>query len=120
VYKRQLDSSLVLPENFDMILLGIGSDIGGKIPLGYDANGERRYKYFSGKEIVVRYEEEGIKKMADSYDVPYIRVDDISDIASLSSGKVNPLSEREKMIVLFLASFCIFFGYFLHPYVQKK
>ncbi len=32
---------------FSLSLIGLGTTSGGKIPLGYSADGQRRYKYFS-------------------------------------------------------------------------
>ena len=41
------DTLLELPVHFSLSVIGLGTTSGGKIPLGYSADGQRRYKYFS-------------------------------------------------------------------------
>ena len=56
-----------LGENMELSIIGIGSDSGGPITLGYDASGQRRYKIYQGKEIHVAYEKKNIEKLQSLY-----------------------------------------------------
>ena len=107
-----------ITEGLNLFFIGIGSPSWGKIPLGYDANGERRYKYYSWEHIIIPYEATFLEKIADQYDAPLIHM---SQEYPFPEGLL--ISENNKMIeyiFLFLWSFFIIFGYFFHPYVRHQ
>lgn len=113
------DTALNIPDYFHISLIGLGTDVWGKIPLGYDANGERRYKYYAGKEIIVRYEGDLLQKIADKYKSTIAHIASWQPQFPLETNtRVTPLWERYMLLVL--ATICILIGYIYHPYAEKK
>jgi von Willebrand factor type A domain len=106
-----------LPENLDLTFVALGSSRWGKIPLGYDAEGERRYKYFSGSQVVVSYDPISLKKLAGIYDAQYI---DQGTSALFPASLIRvPITQNKKNIYLLLATLLIVSWYIYHPYAQK-
>ncbi len=110
--------SVALSQIFTLSFIWIGTSRGGKIPLWYNAEGNRRYKYFSGQEIVVEYDDLALGSLSNLYDATLVRRETTSPFPS----EVLPLevTDMKKLIFLALGTFCVIFWYFLHPYAHKK
>lgn len=107
-----------IPPGFDMTIVGIGSQRGEKIPLWYAPDGTRRYRTFSGSEVVVPYEKDILETLSRHYDADFI---DMGIETSFPEAlRTTPLPKNEKNIFLYLGSMLIIFGYLYHPYARKK
>lgn len=120
-----LTDGWTLPENlplmsrvFDFSWIGIGSLIWGKIPLWYDINGDRRYKYYSWSEIVVRYDPRVLEKLQDTYGGDLIALDREDEQSNIVTQK--PITPDIQEYILFIASLSLILGYLIHPYAKKK
>ena len=111
-----IDTITDLPERSSLTIIGIGTQKWGKIPLGYDLDGERRYKYFEKKEITIPYEQDILKTLIKRYGASYIRKDywDISSIGSDFFITIDPSIYRMFGIAFLLI------GYIFHPYATSK
>ncbi len=112
------DSTVTLSRTFTLSLIWIGTTRGGKIPLGYDSDGNRRYKYFSGQEVVVGYEPSALINLSNLYSAPLVE----REIFWYFPTEIipTPLTDMRKLIFLSLGTLCILFWYFFHPYAHKK
>ncbi|MBP9812753.1 VWA domain-containing protein [Candidatus Gracilibacteria bacterium] len=110
-----LSSPPKIPQNWRVKIYGIGSEIGGKIPLGYNANGERRYKYFSGSEVIIAYEKSQLAKVSKAIGATLI------DGELLHSGESTKWgSFFSQNVSYLLASLFLLIGIITHPYGRKK
>ncbi len=48
----------------DTTIVGIGTEVGWRIPLGYNLDGEKRYKYYEWSEVIAHYEKDNIEKLS--------------------------------------------------------
>jgi hypothetical protein len=101
-----------LPRSWSVTLVGVGTEGGGPIPLGYNADGTRRYKYFSWSEVVARYERWNIESFSDTLGASVYRMwngPSSKNIIDLSKNTLPPLA----LIFLFV-------GVLTFPYARKK
>ena len=106
-----------LPSGADLTIIGIGTPKWGKIPLGYNLEGERRYKYFEGKEIVVPYEKSSLETLANEYHSSIIEKSEWDTTLSLWPwvfASVDPGLYRIIGLLMLLL------GYLYHPYAQQR
>ena len=104
-----------IPQNWRITIYGLWSNAWGKIPLGYNANGERRYKYFSWSEIMVPYEREKMVSVAKAIGAHLIHLD------TLNSWNTDiPLRIFLDNIYYIFSSLLLLFGIIIHPYGRKK
>ncbi|GAB0174500.1 MAG: hypothetical protein HHAS10_03790 [Candidatus Altimarinota bacterium] len=104
-----------MPKNWRISLFPIGSENGGKIPLGYNAQGEKRYKYYSGTEVIVSYSPETLKLISKKIG------------ATILTNREDLAQERNELYSFFqynryyiIAGLLTILGLLLHPYVRKK
>ena len=107
-----------MPDLFALTLVGVGSPAWGKIPLGYSVDGERRYRSYSGTEVVVRYDSTPLETLANRYDGRFL--DFGVDSRDLDSVIDAPVSSSVKNSLLIIFSTFLIIGYFYHPYARKK
>ena len=109
---------IILPNIFSLSFIWLGTIRGGKIPLGYDSDGNTRYKYFAGKEVVIGYDASSLKNMSNQYNAVLIERENFAPFPKEIIP--TPITDMRKLIFLALGTFCIIFWYFLHPYARKK
>ncbi len=107
-----------LPSDTRITLLALGSESGGKIPLGYNAAWERRYKYYEGKQIIVPLEKENIEKIQEKYDTALFMISSKDTALIFQSGKNTPLFSPDIWRILGIVVTILWF--LIHPYVQRK
>lgn len=116
------DSSLPpLPSNTTLSIIGIGTDTGWPIFLGYDAIGHRRYKFYEGKEVTVPYESKNIDRIASLYHVWVLRIekmDDLSWVLKHLFPQWWAISHEISPFLIWVWSLTLLFWLFLHPYVR--
>jgi hypothetical protein len=106
-----------LPSDTSLTVIGIGTPTGGMIPLGYNLDGEKRYKYYSGSPVVARYEKDHIDTLVDTYRANLIEREKSGDRITLEN---NTSTSTEKKWLQIFSAFLIFLGYFIRPYAVKK
>ena len=104
-----------LPKNWDVIIYGIGSKVWWKIPLGYNAQGERRYKYYSGSEIIVPYDEVNLSKIAKKIGAEFRQID---TYGTTPKDLYHPTLRGNTLSILSII--LVLFGIIITPYVRKK
>ena len=110
-----------LPSNTTLSIIGIGTDAGWPIFLGYDALGHRRYKFYEGKEISVPYESKNIDRIASLYHAPVSRIEkgeDLSQVLKKLFSQSWNLPKGSSAFLILLWSVILLFWLFLHPYVR--
>lgn len=107
-----------LPWWSHITLIALWSDAGGKIPLGYNAQGERRYKYYEGKEIVVPLDEKNIDMIRRKYNTSLFRITDRANSLDFLDEKRNFIFSYSILRILGIVMTIL--GFLIHPYVRKK
>ena len=77
------------------------------MPLGYDSNGNRRYKYFSGQEVVIGYESSALKHLSNLYGAPLIERETFAPFPI--EILAPPLTDTKKLMFLVFGTLCIVF-----------
>lgn len=114
-WSTSLSTPPKIPQNWRVKIYGIWSEIWWKIPLGYNANGERRYKYFSWSEVIIAYEKSQLEKVSKAIWATLI------DWELLRSGESTKWGNFFSQNVSYLlASFFLLIGIITHPYGRKK
>lgn len=110
-----------LPAGSHLTIVGIGSDTGDRIPLGYNADGERRYKYYEGREVVVPYDGSTLEKIRQKYHADIIRLTKFSEIVSvLPKSDHRDVSSFSRSDLIFLFPMVlIIFSLCFHPFVSR-
>lgn len=73
----------MLPEGWTLRLIQIGSEAGGKIPLGYNADGSRRYRYYQGREVIVPRSEELQRILEEQIDPDQLQISTLDAVNQL-------------------------------------
>lgn len=103
------DTPVDIPSGWSVEILPIGTLAGGRIPLGYNALGERRYKYGSGGEVIAKRENLRIEKLA------HITHGSIRD--SFPPKNLEEIQSKYQTILAIAMMVC---SLFLHPFHQPK
>ncbi len=107
----------LLPSSAHLTIVGLGSDVGEKIPIWYDISGVRRYKTFENQEVTVPYDPIFLKKMQNTYHADLIRISDISHLPILkNTQKIELFSSSGAYFYFFIGSMFLIFWYLFHPY----
>lgn len=107
----------ILPPLSDLKIVGIGSDIWWRMPLGYDHSGARRYKVYENQEVIVPYDPVFLEKLQKQYHASLVRIENSSDMGISWDGKWFFASFGFwDCLFLFLGVICLIFGYLFHPY----
>jgi hypothetical protein len=102
------------------MIIGIGTKEGGKIPLGYTALGEKRYKYFSGSEVLSSYNHEYLVSLAEKYSFDLFHIFDEEAMVKFSFGSGVIQKNISNSLLLFFSVGLILSAYMIVPYVQKS
>lgn len=102
----------------NITLIALWSEVGGKIPLGYNAQGERRYKYFEGKEIIIPLDQVNIDTIRQKYNTSLFHVTGLRN-------SFDFLSEKKSIVFSYnfwriLGILITIIGFLIHPYVRRK
>jgi hypothetical protein len=96
-------------------IIGIGSDLWARIPLWYESSGKRRYKTYSGVEVIVTYGRDYLDDIAHELSARILRITSTSDIGQISIE--STLSHREKLLIF--AGIALIIWFLFHPYVRE-
>lgn len=114
----------LLPEGVRLQIVGLGTESGWPISLGYDALGQRRYKIYQGKELSVGYEKKNIEKLAKTYDAPVSTIENIGQIPSALRTFIpsTEIQKPESFLSPFriIGSLFIFLALIFPPYVSLR
>lgn len=113
-----------LPEGVRLQIVGIGTESGWPISLGYDALGQRRYKIYQGKEVNVAYEKSNIEKLAKTYGAPVSTIENIRQIPEVLEA-ITPkveIQKPESLLFIFriIGSLFILLALIFPPYVSLR
>lgn len=106
-----------LPSDTSLTVIGIGTPTGGMIPLGYNLDGEKRYKYYEWSPVVARYEKDHIDTLVSTYGADLIEREKSGDTVTIEN---HTSTSTEKKWLQIFSAFLIFLGYFIRPYAAKK
>lgn len=106
-----------LPSNSSLTVIGIGTPAWGTIPLGYNLDGERRYKYYEWSPVIARYESENMEKLSHFYRAPLFHRETYDTSLSLPHLSYSSLSIHLMRIFWFIA---LLLSYMIRPYAVKK
>jgi Ca-activated chloride channel homolog len=104
-----------IPQNWRVKIYWVWSEVWWKIPLGYNANGERRYKFFSWSEVILPYEKKELEKLSKVLSATLIDWDK----TNLGENVLLENFFRNNTNYL-LASLFLLLGIIIHPYGRKK
>lgn len=106
-----------LPPLSRLRIIGIGTDAWGKIPLGYDSAGARRYKIYENQEVTVPYDEIFLQKIKKQYDASYVHIETaVSKNISENQEFSSSLFDFWNKLLFLLGCLSLIFWYFFQPY----
>lgn len=116
-YSHSGDIFPPLPPLSQLTIIGIGTNAWGKIPLGYDGTGARRYKIYENKEVIIPYDETFLQKIKKQYNATYIHIENIiNKNITESQNFSSSLFDFWNKLLFLLGCISLVFWYFFQPY----
>jgi len=121
IEKLQDISNTLKQKQVEVTIVGVGSTIGGHIPLGRDVFGRTTYVVHNGERVVSQLTESNLKSTAKKLWGTYIHIDDfeIESIPDAQTHNILHYTGTTTMILIMIAFiFWIYFLVFLYVHIH--